>query len=372
MSWPSKRTNLISNPGSRGDLPAGNPGTRIDPAAVDPAGAMGVERWAMEFLLAHHREIPRPYLEASVVTLGNFDGVHLGHQEIFRRVVARSRELALPGVALSFYPHPLKVLRPEEAPLMLLPLKEKVKLLEGMGLDYFLCIRFTREFATLDAEDFVRDVLVGCLGAREIFVGRDYRFGKDRKGDVEFLSRMGKELNFEVKVVEPVVVDGVLVSSTRIRRLLMKGRVEEASMLLGRPYKLLGKVVKGVGRGRLLGFPTANIEPENELIPGNGVYCAAVEVENMTHPGVVNVGFNPTFDDDKKIKIEVHIIDFSGELYNKEIGVSFLKRIRDEVKFSSPEELVARINKDVEEARTIWREKKAELGGSLSLAFWSA
>ncbi len=311
-------------------------------------------------------------MPSSVVTLGNFDGVHLGHQEIFRRVVARSRELGYPSVALSFYPHPLKVLRPQAAPLMLLPLKEKVRLLEAMGLDNFLCIRFTRDFSSLEASTFVERILVKSLGVKEVFVGRDYRFGKDRKGDVNLLSRMGCELGFKVNVVDPVVVNGILVSSTRIRRMLLEGRVEDAMKLLGRPYKLLGKVVEGVGRGRILGFPTANLEPENELIPRVGVYCVGVEVEDMTHPGVVNIGFNPTFEDDKKLKVEVHIIDFSGELYNKEIGVSFLKRIRGEKKFSSPEELVKRIERDVEEARVIWREVVSDSGYFSSPVSWSS
>ena len=314
-------------------------------------------------MLAHWKEIPQGWLPYSVVTLGNFDGVHLGHQEIFRRVLARSRELGFPSVALSFYPHPLKILRPQDAPLMLLPLKEKVRLMEKLGLENFLCIRFTKDFASLSARRFVERILVGSLRAKEVFVGKDYRFGKARKGNVELLSRLGKEFGFRVNVVEPVVVDGILVSSTRIRRMLLEGRVKEAMKLLGRPYKLLGKVVKGAGRGRVLGFPTANIEPENELIPKVGVYCVAVEVENMTHPGVVNIGFNPTFEEDKRVKIEVHIIDFSGELYNKEIGVSFLKRIRGEIRFSSAEELVKRIAKDVEEARAIWKEEVLVTGG---------
>jgi len=286
-------------------------------------------------------------------------------------VKERARALGLPSVALSFYPHPLKILRPREAPLMLLPLKEKVRLLESMGLDHFLCIRFTRTFASIRAQRFVREVLVEGLHAREIFVGRDYRFGKDRKGDVTLLSRMGEKFGFRVRVVEPVVMKGILVSSTRVRRMLLEGRVEEAMKLLGRPYKLLGKVVRGVGRGRLLGFPTANIEPENELIPKNGVYCVAVEVENMVRPGVVNIGFNPTFEDDGRVKVEAHIIDFSGELYNKEIGVLFLKRIRGEVKFSSPEELGKRIAKDVEEAKGIWREMVSNLGEFSFLSPWS-
>jgi len=326
----------------------------------------------MKFLLVHHDELPESYLPSSVITLGNFDGVHLGHQEIFRRVTKKAKALELPGVALSFYPHPLKVLRPQSAPLMLLPLKEKVRLLEAMGLDHFICLRFTKEFASMEAGEFAERVLVECFHAKEVFVGRDYRFGRDRKGDVVFLSELGKRCGFSVNVVEPVVVEGVLVSSTRIRRMLIEGRVTEAMKLLGRPYKLLGKVVRGVGRGRILGFPTANIDPENELIPKVGVYSVAVEVENITHPGVVNIGFNPTFEDEKMIKIEVHIIDFSGELYNKEIGVSFLKRIRGEVKFSSPEELAKRIGKDVEEAKEAWREMLSGSKGTFSLSSWSS
>ncbi len=310
-------------------------------------------------------------VSSSVVTLGNFDGVHLGHQAIFKRVADKAKELGLPSVALSFYPHPLKVLRPSEAPLMLLPLKEKARLLEAMGLDHFLCIYFTKSFASLEAEEFVEEVLVKGLNAEEIFVGRDYRFGRDRKGNVNYLAELGQRFGFRVRVVDPVVVDGILVSSTRIRRMLLEGRVTEAMKFLGRPYKLLGRVVKGVGRGKSLGFPTANIEPDNELIPRNGVYSVAVEVGGMTHPGVVNIGFNPTFEDDKEVKVEVHIIDFSGELYNKEIGVLFLKRIRGEVKFPSPQLLVRQIREDVKEAKGIWQEFFSKFGGSPSPSFWS-
>ena len=325
----------------------------------------------MRFLLVHYDEFARPLVSSSVVTLGNFDGVHLGHREIFRRVTGRAKELELPSVALSFYPHPLKVLRPDEAPLMLLPLKEKVRLLESVGLDHFLCIHFTRTFASLEAKDFVEDVLVRGLNAKEIFVGKDYRFGRGRKGNVNYLAELGQKFGFCVRVVDPVVVDGILVSSTRIRRMLLEGRVTEAMKFLGRPYKLLGKVVRGVGRGRSLGFPTANVEPENELVPRNGVYSVAVEVENMTHPGVVNVGFNPTFGDDERVKVEVHIIDFFGDLYNKEIGVLFLKRMRGEVKFPSPQSLVKQIREDVEEAKRIWQEFFLKSGGFSFLSSWS-
>ncbi len=317
----------------------------------------------MRFILARYNKIPRSLVPSSVVTLGNFDGVHLGHQELFHKTVARARELDLTPIALSFYPHPLKVLNPSKAPPVLLPLDEKVRLLESSGLNYFLCIRFTPDFASLKAFAFVKDILVESLGVKEVYVGRDFRFGRGREGDVRYLKDVGSRFGFFVKVVEPVIVEGHLVSSTRIRRLLIGGDVQGAWKLLGRPYKLVGKVVRGVGRGRKLGFPTANLDPENEVIPKKGVYSVGVELGDKVYPGVVDIGYNPTFDSEKDKKVEVYIIDFCNNLYNKRIDVLFFDRIRDEEKFPSPYLLAQQIKRDVEEARVAWVRYSSGHGG---------
>lgn len=317
----------------------------------------------MRFILARYNELPVPLVSSSVVTMGNFDGVHLGHQELLRKAVGRAKELGLPSIALSFYPHPLKVLNPSKAPPMLLPLDEKAKLFESFGLDYFLCIRFTQDFASLKAFAFVKEVLVESLGVKEVFIGGDFRFGRGREGDVRYLKDVGSRFDFFVRVVEPVVVEGQLVSSTRIRRLLIGGDVQGAWKLLGRPYKLIGKVVKGVGRGRKLGFPTANLDPENEVIPKEGVYSVGVELGDKVYPGAMSIGYNPTFNGEKDKKIEVYIIDFCNNLYNKRIGVLLFNRIRDEKKFSSPDLLSQQIKRDVEEARVAWVKYSSEHGG---------
>ena len=317
----------------------------------------------MRFILARYNELPAPLVSSSVVTMGNFDGVHLGHQELFRRAVGRAKELNLASVALSFYPHPLKVIDPSKAPPMLLPLDEKVRLVELFGLDYFLCIRFTSDFASLKAFAFVKRVLVDSLRVKEVFVGRDFRFGRGREGNVRYLKDVGSRFGFSVRVVEPVVVEGQLVSSTRIRRLLIEGDVKGAWKLLGRPYKLVGQVVRGAGRGRKLGFPTANLAPENEVVPKEGVYSVGVELRDRVYPAVASIGYNPTFGGEKDKKVEVYIIDFCDNLYDKKIGVLFFDRIRDEKKFSSPYLLSQQIKRDVEEAKVAWVRYSSGHGG---------
>jgi len=316
----------------------------------------------MKFFKGNFWDLPKGYIERSIVTIGNFDGVHLGHQDIFRKVIAKAKELLLPSVAISFHPHPLKVLAPEKAPLLLTPLDEKVKLLKDAGLDVFICLDFTLNLADLSAFQFVKEFLIERVGTQEIYVGRDFRFGRDRVGDVHYLKRLGGLFSFDVNIVEPVVIKGHLVSSTRIRRLLFEGKIDEANQLLGRAYKVTGKVVKGTMRGKKIGFPTANIEPENEVIPKKGVYFVSILLDNNIYPGVANIGYNPTFEEEKIIKTEVHIIDFWGEIYNKKISISFLKRLREEMKFKSIDELKEQIKLDVEIARDLWKSGLREFG----------
>ena len=287
-----------------------------------------------------------------VVTLGNFDGVHLGHQEIFSRVRERAKEIQGTSLVYTFHPHPLSVLTPGRQFLNITTLEEKLKLIEKAGIDVVICEPFTLEFSQLTAEEFVKNILWGQIGTKEIFVGEDYTFGSKRQGNIYFLSTMGKSLNFRVKIIESQVKDSIIVKSSKIRELIQMGEVEIARRLLGRYYSIAGQVIKGKGRGITLGYPTANIKPNKALHPGIGVYAVWVKYENNQFPGAMNIGYNPTFSG-PELSFEVHILDFNRDLYGKEIEISFVVRIREEKAFASPDELREKIDKDVSEARKI-------------------
>ncbi len=287
----------------------------------------------------------------TVATIGNFDGVHLGHRAILSRVLSRARELDCQPVAVTFEPHPLKVLRPETPlPLLTTP-SQKCRLLEEAGMAGVVVLPFTPEFANLPARDFVRQYFWERLGAREIVVGYDYRFGRDRQGSIELLKEMGKSLGFTVQVVWAVEVNGAVVSSSLIRAMLKLGKVEQAAQLLGRLYRVEGRVVQGKGRGaKLLGVATANIRPDNEILPASGVYAVRAWREGVRYPAVANIGTCPTFDN-QELSLEVHLLDFSGELYGERLEVEFLARLREERRFPSLEDLAAQIRTDIANAR---------------------
>lgn len=289
-----------------------------------------------------------------VLTLGNFDGVHLGHQAIFRKVVERAREISGTSVAFTFEPHPLKVLSPDRSPQLLNTFHGKLRLFETAGIEVVICANFTRVFADQHPEDFAREVLHKQIGVKEVYVGYDYAFGKGREGSIESLKRMGQTHGFKVGVIEPVQVDGVVVSSSTIRDLITGGRVEEGARLLGRHYTIEGEVVHGSHRGHTLGFPTANIKSANELIPAFGVYAVLARVEGRTFKGVASIGIRPTFDGGP-VSMEVFLFEFSEDLYGKEMEVAFVKRLRGEEKFSDVEALVRQIQKDVQKAREALR-----------------
>lgn len=292
-----------------------------------------------------NERLPNP-----VLTLGNFDGVHLGHQAIFRKVVERAREIGGTSVAFTFEPHPLKVLSPERSPQLLNTFHGKLRLFEAAGIELVICANFTRVFADQHPEDFAREVLHKQIGVKEVYVGYDYAFGKGREGSIESLKRMGQTYGFKVGVIEPVQVDGVVVSSSTIRDLITGGRVEEGARLLGRHYTIEGEVVHGAHRGHTLGFPTANIKTANELIPAFGVYAVLARVEGRTLKGVASIGIRPTFDGGP-VSMEVFLFEFREDLYGKEMEVAFVKRLRGEEKFSDVEALVRQIQKDVQRAR---------------------
>ncbi len=291
--------------------------------------------------------------ELTVVTIGNFDGVHLGHQAILGRVCRRARELGGQAVAVTFEPHPLKLLRPEmDLPLLTTP-AQKLELLQGCGLDAVVVLPFTREFAALPARDFVTGYFCERLRVREVVIGHDYCFGRGREGNVDLLREMGKVCGFTVQVVWAVESDEAVVSSSLIRALLRLGKVEEARRLLGRPYGVAGQVVRGQGRGaKLLGVPTANIRPVNELVPASGIYAVRVRRGAEIRPGVANIGTCPTFDGCGS-SLEVHLLEFAGDLYGEDLGVEFVARLREERRFPSVAALAAQIHADIAAARQI-------------------
>jgi|GEM_PF-14908 len=287
-----------------------------------------------------------------VITLGNFDGLHVGHQTLVRQVVGRARELGGCGIVFTFHPHPLKILSPKACPPLISTYDEKVAMFQELGIDILLMIPFTPEIAAMSARDFAKTILKDTLNASEVYVGFNYRFGRGREGTVDTLRELGAELGFGVNEVREVAVDGEVISSTKIRDLLRAGDVEHAARLLGRPYAITGRVVSGDRRGRLLGFPTANLEPVHEIMPYPGVYAVHAFVEGSQFDGVVNAGFRPTFNK-RELCVEAHLFDFSRDIYGKEITIFFVRKIRDEKRFESLEALTAQIKRDVIVAKEI-------------------
>ncbi len=271
-------------------------------------------------------------LKGTVVTLGNFDGVHLGHRALFRQLVKRANEFNCSSVVCTFDPHPLKFLAPEKAPLLLNTPDEKYRLIAASHVDYLLEIPFTTQFSAMSPEDFVDGVLVAKLRVRALIVGYDYAFGKKRRGSAEFLKRYCEQRGINVDILQPVGADGLPFSSTRIRNMVSEGNVSQVVDLLGRQYNLEGVVVPGDQRGRQLGFPTANLDTEKELLPAAGVYVVKVRHGLQEYGGVVNLGMRPTFDGEYPT-IEVHLLDFTGDLYGEKLRIYFLERLRGEKGF---------------------------------------
>jgi len=291
-----------------------------------------------------------PDVQPSAVALGTFDGVHLGHRAILGTALTRAREVGVEAVACTFDPHPMEVLQPDRAPRPITPLEERLALIGDTGVDAVVVLEFTRALAAIEPEAFVKDVLLGRLHAREIVVGYNHRFGRGARGDAQLLEDLAGRLGFRAHVVPPMTVDGVAVSSTEIRAALQRGDVRSAARGLGRPYAIAGRVTRGAGRGRTLGFPTANIAPDRPLLVARGVYRGGVTVDDRQHAAVVNVGVRPTFGEDT-LAVEAHLLDFTGDLYGREVRLDFLDRLRDEMRFSSVEDLKAQVFRDIAAAR---------------------
>jgi riboflavin kinase / FMN adenylyltransferase len=290
----------------------------------------------------------------SVVTIGNFDGCHRGHQRILHSVVERARGADALAAVLTFFPHPARVLRPAEAPALLETLDQRLVAIGATGIDAVLVLPFDRELASMSAEDFVRRILVDAMGAQAVLVGGNFRFGHGGAGHVKLLGELGERWGFTAEIVPPVSEHGVVVSSTAIRAAIREGRVEEARRMLGRPYALEGEIRTGTGQGRKLVVPTLNLATEQEVLPKNGVYATEAIVGGKTYRAATNVGTRPTFDG-VRITIESYLFDFDENLTGGKLEVRFWRRLRDERKFSGPAELKEQVLKDIERAKEFFQ-----------------
>ena len=293
-------------------------------------------------------------LDRSVLTIGSFDGVHRGHQLLIRTLVAEAKSKRLPSVVLTFYPHPSVVLRGRQPVFYITSPEDKAALLGGLGVEYVISQRFTEELSQVTASSFL-DMLQERLGLASLWIGEDFALGHRREGNRLFLERASQERGFNLHVVGPVKISGEVVSSTRVREALRSGDVARASIYLGRPFSIPGTVVRGAGRGRTLGIPTANLLVwEERAFPAAGVYACLADFAGGRWKAVTNVGFRPTFDERNRLPtIETHVLDFEGELYEQEVRLSFVERLRDERRFPGPEALVAQIREDMLKARQV-------------------
>jgi len=299
-------------------------------------------------------KIKKPFPNA-VITIGNFDGVHIGHQKLFRKVIEKAGSLGGTSIAMTFEPHPIRVLKQNGHPPLITLYEQKIELISNTGVDVLVCVPFDHKFASMTARKFIEELLVKRIGMKAVVVGQDYTFGKNREGNVDLLKELAGPLGFDVVIIDWIERDNGAgrISSTRIRELVADGRLTEASRLLGRFYQIRGIVTKGRDRGaKLLGFPTANIRLQDELCPKTGVYAVTIECLGKKFKGVANIGYSPTFDD-HVFTVEVHIFDFRDSIYGEKIRVNFIERLRDEEKFCSVTLLSEQIQRDAEKARSI-------------------
>ena len=289
-----------------------------------------------------------------ILTIGNYDGLHLGHRKIIERIKVKAREKDGTSMLMTFHPHPLTILKPDKLIGLITPLQVKKKLIEEAGIDVLFIIPFNDEFHLISPEDFVNNLLIEKLGIKGLIVGYDFKFGKGGKGNVEYLASKSTEYGFFFEIQAAITMEGEKVGSNRIRKMIQEGDVRKAGVHLGRPYMVEGTVITGDGRGRTIGFPTINLKTDFPLIPKRGVYISELEIDGKKFQAVTNIGYNPTFDGQSQT-IETYILDFSQDLYSREIALYFLDRIRDEVKFGSVDELKDRIWKDVDIARAYFK-----------------
>ncbi len=302
----------------------------------------------------HFPDVPATRWHQPVVALGNFDGLHRGHMKIIDRVRRRAGERGGTPAAMTFEPHPSRVLRPDKAPPLLMTTGQKLEALGRAGMQGVAVVRFTHELSQWGPEQFVRAVLVEWLHVAEVWVGANFLFGHDRAGTFSVLRSLGARYGFRAEKIDPVRYKEFVVSSTRIRRLVTEGRVDEAAALLGHHYFIDGTVSRGAGRGRELGFPTANLCTDNELVPPSGVYATLVTIDGVVRPSITNVGLRPTFGDVDRVTIEAHVFDFDRDLYDQPVRLSFVQRLRDERAFPDVDALRAQIEADCRSAQRLF------------------
>lgn len=290
-------------------------------------------------------------MKPTVLTLGVFDGLHLGHQRIMQTVVERAKAVGVNATAITFDPHPRAVLHPDSAPPLLQTLDQRLASFEVLGIEQAIVVKFDRDFASQPAEDFLTDIIHDRLHAREVYLGKGFAFGRNRGGNIELLKSKSNELGFVAEEVEEVQVRGARISSSAIRKLLAEGRVNLARRMLGRPYGVEGVIIRGNRRGHTIGFPTANLKPHNRVIPRYGVYATATLIDGVWRRSITNIGVRPTFEKTEEPSIETYVFDFDGDLYGDVLRVRFLHRIRDERKFAGLDELKAQIEMDTHRAR---------------------
>jgi riboflavin kinase / FMN adenylyltransferase len=290
----------------------------------------------------------------AVVTIGNFDGVHRGHQKILQSVVERARRTGAMATVLTFFPHPARVLKPEQTPCLLSTLDQRLAAFDAAGIDAALVVRFDINLVETSAENFAKNFLIDTLRAETVLVGADFRFGHRQAGDVKLLEELGRRSGYEVEIVQPVIEDGAVISSSAIRQALRDGRVEDARRMLGRPYALQGEIRTGTGQGRKLVVPTLNLATEQEMLPKTGVYATEVVVGGQIYGAATNVGMRPTFDG-TRITIESYLFDFGENVTSGKMEVRFLARLRDEQKFSGPDTLKVQVLRDIESAQGFYK-----------------
>lgn len=304
----------------------------------------------------HGLEVVEGKLKNPAITIGNFDGVHRGHQALFQKVKQWAEQLNGQSAVMTFDPHPLQVLFPKKAPTFITSHSKKLDLIAACGIDATIVIPFDHEFSQMSAREFVEIVLVEKIGVKAIIVGHDYRFGHSREGNIAFLRQLGDQHGFKVDTVSGIKINDTVVSSTAIRHMIVSGDISKANKLLGRYFEVSGAVIAGRKRGITLGFPTANIRMPALTSPRTGVYAIEAEVDGKTYGGAANLGYNPTFGD-TDLSLEAHLFDFNQDIYGKQITIRFIDRLRDELRFSGADELAVQIGKDVEDAKKILKNR---------------
>ncbi len=305
-------------------------------------------------VIANANEL-KPGSRKVCVAIGVFDGVHLGHQQVIRHTIADAQQHEGISVAITFDCHPNAVVAPDKNPPLIYPLSKKIKVIESLGIETALLIHFDKNVSQIPAEDFIRNLARDFKNIQSICVGANFTFGFKRQGNVELLKKLGAELGFIVHGLAAISLDNERVSSTRVRNAIQRGALDDASQMLGRAYSLVGKIVEGDKLGRKLGFPTANLDSTGLILPPNGVYAIHVEVDGKLHRAALNIGYRPTLQNSTpQLRVEAHLLDFSGDLYRKEMEITFVGKLRDEQKFSSPEALQQQIGKDIAAARKLF------------------